>query len=587
MSSYYWSAVTSSCQCDWTLGYYGSPGSCIYCYLLSNTIYPATSKGCTCARGYKWNGTQCICDTTNAAFISSSGQCIDCNIIAGAFPIIVSGNSCVCLHGLIWNSTLQQCSCDFTQNFWVINGACIDCGALPNTNGQATSSGCQCMPTLIWISSKNACGCPSGYVNMGTYCGSCSLITLPTGATIAGCNACNYSQGFSLSGGICYACSKQKYSTATANSGGCICTNSTYMGWIPAYGGCYCALSANYFTGIVNGVLSCQSCLKVTGGCSSCGISGPTVSGNNFCTNCSSLPNSNGTVINGQCACNAGFIFNTNIYPNQCACSFKMSGYLSNGICQTCLSLASTGTITSLGCQICSNSQGFYFINNDTCILCSSLPNSNGLANAAGCGCSTGIWDNVLFKCNTITCASGYGFNTQNQACICNPSTSILLGTTCISCSTVSNSTGAVFNSTGCVCNTNYTWFVNSSGNGSCKYTCNSITSVLIGSLCLDCQTIQFSTGPLLGTSNCTCPAALVWAFTISTGMGACICSNSLQIPSSIGSSCVCNPSFAVTSNNSNIAPCIDCRTVLYSTNSTVNGTCGCLSNFVWNVLSQ
>jgi hypothetical protein len=258
--------------------------------------------------------------------------------LAGSLPIIVSGGSCACQRGMTWNSTIQQCSCDYTQNFVMIKGICFDCAALSNTLGQATLSGCQCMPTLIWISSKNICDCPPGFVNMQNYCGNCSLITLPTGATVAGCQTCNYSQGFSLSRGICYACSMQKNSTATANSEGCICTNPTYMGWSSTYGGCYCAMSANYFTSFANGILSCRSCLIVAGGCSSCGRTGSTIYGNNFCTICSTLPNGNGAVVNSLCACNAGFIFNINIYPNQCTCSFIMGGYLANGICKTCSS---------------------------------------------------------------------------------------------------------------------------------------------------------------------------------------------------------------------------------------------------------
>jgi len=160
---------------------------------LPNTVSSTNSVECNCVAGYAWNGSQCICNPSNGAFISSSGQCINCNTIVGALPIVASGSNCACIQGRTWNSTLQQCVCDYNQNFWLINGVCYDCAAIANTNGAASSSGCQCGQGMTWINSANKCDCPVGYVNMGTYCGSCSTITLPTGATVAGCQVCNVS----------------------------------------------------------------------------------------------------------------------------------------------------------------------------------------------------------------------------------------------------------------------------------------------------------------------------------------------------------------------------------------------------------
>jgi len=575
--------VTSSCLCDWTIDYYGTAGSCISCSSLSNTVSPATATGCSCVAGYAWNGTQCVCNPSNGAFISTSGQCINCNTINGALPIVASGgNSCTCIVGRIWNATQQTCVCDYTQNFWLINGVCYDCTAVANTNGAASSSGCQCGQGLTWINSENMCDCPAGYVNMGTYCGSCSVITLPTGATVAGCQVCNVSQGFFLSGGICYACSKQKYTTGAATSTGCTCTNSSLV-WVTALGSCTCTFTIGYTTTIVSGSLSCVACSGLS---CSCGYPGTgTIYNNGICTNCVGVPNSSGVATSGICVCLPGYAFSGSVYPYSCYCSIKL-GYYMSSTCLNCATLPATGTVTSSGCQICSYSQGFLYLSNDTCIQCSSLPGASGVATATGCGCSTGVWNSVLFQCVNVTCSVGYIYSSQNMQCVCNPSTSITSGTTCILCSSIANSTGVPLNSTACICNVNFAWTASSSGVGSCVslLNCNSTTSVLIGTVCINCSTILFSTGPVSGTSNCSCPTALVWVFTTSTSTGACACSNLLQIPSTNGTSCVCNSVYAIASTTT---VCFDCRTVAYSTNTTVSGSCGCLTNFIWNSTTQ
>jgi len=90
--------------------------------------------------------------------------------------------------------------------------------------------------------------------------------------------------------------------------------------------------------------------------------------------------------------------------------------------------------------------------------------------------------------------------------------------------------------------------------------------------------------GPVSGTSNCMCNSPLVWTYTSSTNSGVCICSDPLQIPSNNGTSCVCNPTYAITSTS---VTCFDCRTVQYSTNTTINNSCGCQTNFVWNGNTQ
>jgi hypothetical protein len=137
IANYFWSSIKSSCQCDWTVGYYGTPESCISCYKLSNTV-SASPTGCFCVAGYIWNGTQCICDPTNGAFFSTTLQCINCNRMVGALATVVGGSRCACIEGYIWSTTSASCVCDYTDNFFQMNGICYDCGAIVNTAGLAT-----------------------------------------------------------------------------------------------------------------------------------------------------------------------------------------------------------------------------------------------------------------------------------------------------------------------------------------------------------------------------------------------------------------------------------------------------------------
>jgi hypothetical protein len=192
----------------------------------------------------------------------------------------VGGNSCGCITGYFWNSTTLSCQCDFSNNFFTINGICYDCGAISNSAGLATQSGCGCAIGFIWISSSGKCGCPSGFISMGTYCGNCSLITIPIGATVAGCQACSTSQGFFLYGGICYACSKQKYTSGAATSSGCVCSNSTLI-WSSAFLSCVCNAYLAHLTRMIGGNLTCVKCSGLS---CSCGLNGTnTLYINGFC----------------------------------------------------------------------------------------------------------------------------------------------------------------------------------------------------------------------------------------------------------------------------------------------------------------
>jgi hypothetical protein len=50
---------------------------------------------------------------------------------------------------------------------------------------------------------------------------------------------------------------------------------------------------------------------------------------------------------------------------------------------------------------------------------------------------------------------------------------------------------------------------------GQCS--CNLTTGFLLGNICFNCLSVQYSNGSIPATSNCQCPAALIWVYTAST----------------------------------------------------------------------
>jgi len=63
-------------------------------------------------------------------------------MVGGLFA--ANGNSCTCVAGYVWNTTLLKCVCDYQQNFYIVGGICYDCITVANSNGFATINGCIC-----------------------------------------------------------------------------------------------------------------------------------------------------------------------------------------------------------------------------------------------------------------------------------------------------------------------------------------------------------------------------------------------------------------------------------------------------------
>jgi len=144
----------------------------------------------------------------------------------------------------------------------------------------------------------------------------CSSAVLPAGATIANCNSCSSNKGFGYSGSVCYLCSKQLVTTGASTSV-CTCANQ-YMWWASIYGTCICDYSntVKQITVLTNNVPTCKTCTVTP-------ISNCCLYANNMyfqstsysCFSCAEVINAKGTMTNGLCDCQPGYVFNTLVYP--------------------------------------------------------------------------------------------------------------------------------------------------------------------------------------------------------------------------------------------------------------------------------
>jgi len=242
---------------------------------------------------------------------------------------------------------------------------------------------------------------------------------------------------------------------------------------------------------------------------------------------------------------------------------------------------------------MCSNSQGFLLVG-DICIKCSAITNSNGLATINGCGCTVGKWNLNSLSCASITCTSPLAYDFTSDSCMCDLTVAILTPLSiCKLCSSITNSNGTVLNPSTCGCNTGYLWTVDSNGGVSCACTtncgtCNTTTSVIIGTICYNCSSVLYSTGPLVGTSQCICPSSFIWDWNTISLIGSCKCANSQKIPS-VSGTCICNSSIYIPQTNGSCFSCVGLSYGAGTTQSANTSACACLYNFVfiWNSVTE
>jgi hypothetical protein len=446
IANYFWSAITSSCQCDWTIGYFGTPGSCVSCYKFPNT-YSATRTGCTCVPGYLWNGTQCICDPTNGAFISASLQCINCNMMAGALPTVLGGNSCTCITGYIWSTTIGSCVCYYPNNNYLLkNGICYDCDAvtystvqIPNVDASlcacnssyaislsnsisrcldcrtvlystnSTISGsCGCLNNFVWNSLTQSCTCPAPYTLSGGQC-----ICNPTIAVVIG--------------GVCFACSNDPYSSGVSNGVSCTCSLGMY------WNGNMCSSTTCNSTSIY--VLSSLNSLNYV--CQDC--TNPiylTISKNssNSCNCLSPILVWSSSTSSCQCSSSTAILYvSSNSYLCvTCNSSIYALSKLNSNTC-SCIDSSFTWTGKS-----CSCSSGSIILSNTKCVPCSTQSTLDNFTCSCTSVSASSIWNDLIQKCITCgdminvpfsvggyygvvcKCKSGYIWDVSSNACIKN-----------------------------------------------------------------------------------------------------------------------------------------------------------------------
>lgn len=125
------------------------------------------------------------------------------------------------------------------------------------------------------------------------------------------------------------------------------------------------------------------------------------------CTQCSTVPNSNGTGGYQMCGCKAGYLWEGNTYPFTCQCDNSQNMYQKGNTCSPCSTTA---------CKNCDPAGGYILLfntQNATCLLCSGFPNTIGTATITGCNCVSGmVWDQVQLACVSSPCPALYNPNT-------------------------------------------------------------------------------------------------------------------------------------------------------------------------------
>jgi hypothetical protein len=186
---YFWNSNTGKCECDFVLGFIGGAISpCIDCSKIANTAVTPLPNACSCLPGFKWtpNKNTCICDSSSPSALTLDGTCINCKSMSGANGSVhLAAQRCDCITGFYWNPALKKCACDYSVNFAVTKGLCIDCKTVYLSNGLANVFGCICSKGFKWDANKGQCICPVGNVITEQSCISCSNVSLPSGTTTA------------------------------------------------------------------------------------------------------------------------------------------------------------------------------------------------------------------------------------------------------------------------------------------------------------------------------------------------------------------------------------------------------------------
>ncbi|KAL4470078.1 hypothetical protein ABPG72_008737 [Tetrahymena utriculariae] len=473
-----------------------SSTQCTGCSATQNRILNSSAQ-CVCNSGYAEdpNSTTCKqCTAVNCASCSQANlaQCTSC-IIKNGIQLVLNGNSCSCPQGYYDNGlicdkchyTCQACNgqqqnqcttcnnglilqnktCQCNVGQYLLNGQCIYCSSLCDTQGCIfDASICIACATNSYMigASPGKCYCNNSYYFDGNSCQKCPQLLCQT-CTISQCmqclpNAqfdvngnCSCVSGFYLNNGICFPCILNCLKCTDNTAGGC----QTYK-CDPTCKTCNGPLSSD-----------CTDCFqsqnrKLNAGTCDCISSKYTIQ-NNICLLCHpSCASCSGPQANQCQSCidvNMQLLFG---YCQDC----KDNYYKAQNVCQQC----------SSGCKRCANSSTF-------CLQCSNQlqlqPNNT-------CQCNPDSSIHSVDQCSLNVCDP-----TQNcKTCLSDLKT-------CLSCDSTNN---RYLYGTQCLCLPGY----GQDGTGNCvlcKYSCFRCLSS-DQNVCTQCDPESFRS--LQGTT-CTC----------------------------------------------------------------------------------
>jgi hypothetical protein len=155
-------------------------------------------------------------------------------------------------------------------------------------------------------------------------------------------------------------------------------------------------------------------------------------------------------------------------------------------------------------------------------------------------------------------CAPTFTWNQTSLTCSCDPTTSVIIGDTCVDCSSIGNNNGINGDNSGCSCKAPYQWqWKSDSKTGECL--CNTTFSIVPSAgVCLNCSTLSYVLGTASG-NICDCAPTFTWNATSLT--------------------CSCDPLTSSIIGDT----CVDCSSI--ENNSGVNhdnSECLCTSPYQW-----
>lgn len=211
-------------------------------------------------------------------------------------------------------------------------------------------------------------------------------------------------------------------------------------------------------------------------------------------------------------SCKSGYKWSQAMYPYQCVTGFNIfSGFYSASASSYTSCSSATNTTA---CGLCDPSQGYLLIQNTgQCLLCSTVTGSTGTSLLNGCVCSgTMKWNAITLTCDAANCSVGYAYNPTTQSCVCDPTISVTISSTCYYCGSISQSTGYAVSASACGCVSPYSWAVSQSGGVCSQSGCNSTTQILLSNgTCFNCPTASGNGNGYTSGVSCVCNNGYFW----------------------------------------------------------------------------